>query len=272
MDIYQLWKGSQCPHGKISQLISSMRDEEQNSSPQSRKGLAQARQCIRKPQRDGILRKIHFLEENQNAEQDKLHSWVQNKPQFYGLKKLDMGYAVIWLLTECLGLGLYQLRACPATSPLKALPNIRAEVIQMISDSIVIDSDGEIETSFLKGKGHTQNLTSSRSQGRSSNLIEAWVRLICLCRRVSWRGKGQLQLTLGTYTGSNHLCELLLQCGHWCQQVPLWNPPSSLLAPGPSIALAQQPICVSVRMPQTKQQIGWGHSPNYQQTGCLKTL
>ena len=51
--------------------------------------------------------------------------------------------------------------------------------------------------------------------------------------------------------------------------MPLWNPPSSLVAPGPSPA--HQPVGISTRMPQAKQLAGQGHSPTYHQTGCLKT-
>ena len=52
--------------------------------------------------------------------------------------------------------------------------------------------------------------------------------------------------------------------------MPFWNPPSRLLAPGPSPAMTQQSIAASAGMPQAKQITGHGHSPTHQQTGCLK--
>ena len=36
-------------------------------------------------------------------------------------------------------------------------------------------------------------------------------------------------------TGSSHFRELILPWGHWCSQVPFWNPLSRLLMPGPCL-------------------------------------
>ena len=44
----------------------------------------------------------------------------------------------------------------------------------------------------------------------------------------------------------------MLPCRHRCWQVPLENPPSSLLASGPSHTPTAQPVCTSPGMPQTK--------------------
>lgn len=52
---------------------------------------------------------------------------------------------------------------------------------------------------------------------------------------------------------------------------PLCNPPSSLLAPGPSPTLVQQPVGTSAGTPQAQQLTGQGYS-THQQTGCLKIL
>ena len=54
------------------------------------------------------------------------------------------------------------------------------------------------ETQRAMGKGHTQNLTCFGTQGRSSNLKEAWVRLTCGSQRASGRGRRQLKFILGT--------------------------------------------------------------------------
>ena len=49
-----------------------------------------------------------------------------------------------------------------------------------------------------------------------------------------------------------------------------WNPPSSLLASGPSTTPTHQYVGTSTGMPQTKQLTGWRQSTTHQQIGCLK--
>ena len=49
-------------------------------------------------------------------------------------------------------------------------------------------------------KRHTKNLICSKTQGRSRNLKEAWVRPTCWSWRASQRGRKQLGLTLETQT------------------------------------------------------------------------
>ena len=72
-------------------------------------------------------------------------------------------------------------------------------------------------------------------------------------------------------TGGSNLGELVIPCGYWCRQAPLWNPPWSLLDSEPSPALAQQPVDTNTGMPQANQLTGQGHSLTHQQTGCPKT-
>ena len=66
-----------------------------------------------------------------------------------------------------------------------------------------------------------------------------------------------MQEAIGAYpwdtdTSSSPSGELILVCGTWCWQVPFWNPPSSLLASGPSSIPAYQPVGTSPGMPEAK--------------------
>ena len=77
-------------------------------------------------------------------------------------------------------------------------------------------------------KGLTQNLTCTRTQGKSSNLIGAWARSTCWPWRVSWRGREWLQLTLGTKTlvsdtlGNIQLHEQSWQLISWVISATTW--------------------------------------------------
>ena len=62
-----------------------------------------------------------------------------------------------------------------------------------------------------------------------------------------------------TDPGSSHFWEVLLPRGHWCRQMPFWNPPSGSLASGPSPAHPHQPVDTSTTgMPQAKHLAGEG--------------
>ena len=87
----------------------------------------------------------------------------------------------------------------------------------------------------LAHKRCTQNLT----QGRSNNLIGGCSDLLGAfslleSEKATTAHPGDIDI------GSSHFGEHLLPHGHLCWQMPLWNPPSSLLDPGPSKALAHQ--------------------------------
>ena len=72
---------------------------------------------------------------------------------------------------------------------------------------------------------------------------------------------GNWSSSTDTDTGSIHFGELILWCGHWCWQVTFWNPPSSLLASGPSPVLTHQPVGTSTGMSHAKQLTRQGNSP-----------
>ena len=93
-------------------------------------------------------------------------------------------------------------------------------------------------------KGHTQNLTHSKTQSRSSNLKGGGVRPTCWSCRVSQRGNRQLELLLVAAI----LGRSVRPGGHRCWQVPFWNPPSSLPKLGPSPT--HQPVSASTGTPQ----------------------
>ena len=93
------------------------------------------------------------------------------------------------------------------------------------------------EIVFTLKRVHTKSHTPG-PRAEAVILTGAWVRPTCWSWRVSWssrRHSGDIE------TGRIHLGELLLPRGYWCWQEPLWNPPSSLLAPGPSLLWANSP-------------------------------
>ena len=62
----------------------------------------------------------------------------------------------------------------------------------------------------------------TKTQGESSDSIGAWVRPTCWSHRVSWGGRGQLWLTVGTRT----LVEEALGNIHWHElswRLPFWH-------------------------------------------------
>lgn len=75
-------------------------------------------------------------------------------------------------------------------------------------------SPGLGETEALKE--HTQNLMRTRTQGKSSNLMEAWARPTCWSRRTSW---GMVVDILGNI----HLCELSRRLMFWHQDLAPFN-------------------------------------------------
>ena len=123
-----------------------------------------------------------------------------------------------------------------------------------------LETQGSVGNRDFTFKGRTHNLTHSRTQGRSSGLKGAWVRPHCWPWRASPRGRRQL--------AAAGFRELLLPGGQWYQQVPVWNPSSSLAPePGP----AYQPVRPSTRTPQPWEPARRRHSPTHQKACCLKT-
>ena len=124
-----------------------------------------------------------------------------------------------------------------------------------------LETQGSVGNRDFTFKGHTHNHTHSRTQGRSSGLKGAWVRPHCWPWRASQTGRRQL--------AAAGFWELLLSGGQWYRQVPVWNPPSSSLAPesGP----AYKPVRPSTRTPQPWEPARGRHSPTHQKACCLKT-
>ena len=122
-------------------------------------------------------------------------------------------------------------------------------------------------------KRYTQNRIHCGTQGRSSNLKGPWVRTTHGSWQVSWGGRRQLDLTLGTQTLMVTILGSLfyhMDTGageHHFVNLPL----ASSSASGPSTAHTHQPVGTGTGMPQAKRLAGQGHSPTYQWAGCLKT-
>ena len=112
-------------------------------------------------------------------------------------------------------------------------------------------------------KGNTQNLTSSGTHGRQSNLEGAYVRPTYCSWKISWGGTRQLALTPGTQSLlAAILREPLLWHGHWLSPVPFWKSPSRFPASG--TGPAHQPIGASIELPQNKQLAERRHSHTHQ--------
>ena len=116
---------------------------------------------------------------------------------------------------------------------------------------------------FILG-GHTQGLTCTRTQGKGSDFIGAWVKSTSWSWRVSWGYIVWLWLTLTTWTlmveiSSSQLPELL------------WRQTSCFLQ-HQHLALPKKPAGSCSWMPQAKQSTGWEHSPTHQQTSWGTSL
>jgi len=77
----------------------------------------------------------------------------------------------------------------------------------------------------------TNTFTSSKSQCRGSGLKRAWVRPTRWPWRVSQRGRGSFHRPWGQRHWAIPDTSSPAMTPHW--RGPLWNPPSSLLVPGP---------------------------------------
>ena len=113
---------------------------------------------------------------------------------------------------------------------------------------------------FILG-GHTHGLTCTRTQGKGSDFIGAWVKSTSWSWRVSWGYIVWLWLTLTTWTlmveiSSSQLLELL------------WRQTSCFLQ-HQHVAVPKKPAGSCSWMPQAKQSTGWEHSPSNQPTQCL---
>lgn len=133
-------------------------------------------------------------------------------------------------------------------------------------------------------KGHMQNLTSSESQHKDSDLKEVWVRHNC------WSLQ-ERQKAIGTLTGhidtsGSHLGELLLPWGQSCQQAQFWSLPSKALthlqvSTSPGTPRAEQPAAPESGPPTIRVAPALGSprlqppmpepDPMHQQTCCNPT-
>ena len=117
-------------------------------------------------------------------------------------------------------------------------------------------------------KGHTQNLTLSRTQGRSRNLKRSLSQTNCCSWRTSRRGRRQSEVTLGTRTLGQpfwgaHSITWTLVLASTILEFSLWfiSPRTS---PGPVVCRHQ------CWMPQVKQLTGLGHSPTHARQATLR--
>ena len=113
----------------------------------------------------------------------------------------------------------------------------------------------EIETPFLKGKHKTSHDPRQKQKFERSLVQTHWLILKSFPER---------QEVTRTYPGdrhcSSHFQELILPHGHWCCQAPFFNPPSSLLALGPSSTY--QSVSTSIETPQAKPTTQVGTQPH----------
>ena len=146
------------------------------------------------------------------------------------------------------------------------------------SGAYVPESQSTVGNGYSTVTGHTQNITCSRTQGRSSHLKDPGSDPLADLWMLPEKAGGYRRSPWDTDTSDSHLGSVLYH-GHWCWQESLWSTPSSSSALG--LTSTDQPVGRSSRTPTflwaqvpgpTQQLARWGQNPSHQQAGCLKTL